>query len=160
MLNMHKYEKIWLSFGTVSLAVFLLILLVSALHGGHSPAASGIETIHPEHVLDDERFANPGLHESDDPDYDYDLYYVASAFRYEPAEVEIPAGSRVKVSVATTDVIHGFQITGTNVNFMVEPSLVSNYTYTFNHPGEYLVLCNEYCGIGHTDMTSIVKVVE
>lgn len=157
---MHKYEKLWLGLGTLSLAVFLLILLVSALHGGHSPAASGIETIHPEHVTDDERFANPGLHESDHPDWDYELYYVSSAFRYEPAEVEIPKGATVRVQVATTDVIHGFHIVGTNVNFMVQPSLVSSYTYTFNHPGEFLVLCNEYCGIGHSQMTSIVKVVE
>ncbi len=157
---MHKYEKIWIGFGSASLAVFLLILLVSALHGGHSPAASGIETIHPEHVRDDERFANPGLHESDNPDWDYELYYVSSAFRYEPAEVEIPKGATVRIQVATTDVIHGFQITGTNVNFMVEPSLISSYTYTFDKQGEYLVLCNEYCGIGHSEMTSIVKVVE
>lgn len=157
---MHKYEKLWLGLGSASLAVFLLILLVSALHGGHSPAASGIETIHPEHVRDDARFANPGLHESDNPEWDYELYYVSSAFRYEPAEVEIPKGSTVRVQVATTDVIHGFQITGTNVNFMVEPSLISSYTYTFNNEGEYLVLCNEYCGIGHSEMTSIVKVVE
>ena len=157
---MHKYEKLWLGLGSASLAVFLLILLVSALHGGHSPAASGIETIHPEHVRDDARFANPGLHESDNPEWDYELYYVSSAFRYEPAEVEIPKGSTVRVQVATTDVIHGFQITGTNVNFMVEPSLISSYTYTFNNEGEYLVLCNEYCGIGHSYMTSIVKVVE
>lgn len=157
---MHKYEKIWLGFGSASLVVFLLILLVSALHGGHSPAASGIETIHPEHVRDDVRFADPGLHESDNPEWDYELYYLSSAFRYEPAEVEIPKGSTVRIQVATTDVIHGFQITGTNVNFMVEPSLISSYTYTFNNAGEYLVLCNEYCGIGHSDMTSIVKVVE
>lgn len=157
---MHKYEKIWIGFGSASLAVFLLILLVSALHGGHSPAASGIETIHPEHVRDDERFANPGLHESDNPDWDYELYFVSSAFRYEPAEVEIPKGATVRIQVATTDVIHGFQITGTNVNFMVEPSLISSYTYTFDNEGEYLVLCNEYCGIGHSEMTSIVKVVE
>lgn len=157
---MHKYEKLWLGLGSASLAAFLLILLVSALHGGHSPAASGIETIHPEHVTDDARFANPGLHESDNPDWDYELYYLSSAFRYEPAEVEIPKGATVRIQVATTDVIHGFQITGTNVNFMVEPSLISSYTYTFNNEGEYLVLCNEYCGIGHSDMTSTVKVVE
>ena len=52
---MHKFEKIWITLGTGSLAIFLIILGISAVHGGHTPAASGIETINPEHVRDDER---------------------------------------------------------------------------------------------------------
>ena len=39
---MHKYEKIWITLGTSALALFLIILGISAVHGGHTPAASGI----------------------------------------------------------------------------------------------------------------------
>ncbi|CAM4234941.1 Cytochrome c oxidase subunit 2 [Lacicoccus alkaliphilus] len=156
---MHKFEKIWMSIGTGSLILFLVILGVSAVHAGHTPAASGIETIHPDYVRDDNRFSEPGLYESSEEGYDYDLYYVASAFRYEPAEVEVPQGSRVRMQVVTTDVVHGFQVVNTNINMMVEPGLVSTYGTNFNTVGEYLVICNEYCGVGHTDMTSVIKVV-
>ena len=156
---MHKYEKIWLSFGTGALILFLVILGISAVHQGHSPAASGIETINPDHVRDDERFKEPGLYESKEEGFDYDLYMVASMFRYEPAEVEIPKGSRVRVIVTTPDVIHGFEVAKTNINMMAEPGLISKYHTTFNKEGEFLVVCNEYCGTGHTDMTSVIKVV-
>ena len=156
---MHKYEKIWLSFGTGSLILFLVILGISAVHQGHSPAASGIETINPDHVRDEARFKEPGLYESQEEGFDYDLYMVASMFRYEPAEVEIPKGSRVRVMVTTPDVIHGLEVAKTNINMMVEPGLISKYHATFNKEGEFLVVCNEYCGTGHTDMTSIIKVV-
>lgn len=156
---MHKFEKIWLIIGTGSLVLFLAILGVSAVHAGHTPAASGIETIHPDHVRDDSRFSEPGLYESDSDDYDYDLYMVASAFMYEPGDIEIPQGSRVNIQVATTDVIHGFQVAGTNINMMVEPGLVSTYEANFNKTGEFLIICNEYCGVGHADMTSTITVV-
>ncbi|MCK1975620.1 cytochrome c oxidase subunit II [Jeotgalicoccus huakuii] len=157
---MHKFEKIWITLGTGSLAIFLIILGISAVHGGHTPAASGIETINPEHVRDDERFKEPGLVEATSGDHDYDLYFVASAFMYEPGEVEIPVGSKVKVHVTSPDVVHGFQVVGTNINMMAEPGLISTYDMTFDEPGEHLILCNEYCGVGHADMTSKLKIVD
>jgi len=43
---------------------------------------------------------------------------------------------------------------GTNVNLMVAPGYVSEGTTTFTEPGEYLVVCNEYCGLGHHNMYS------
>src|SRR5699024_9842127 len=82
---------------------------------------------------------------------------VASMFRYEPTEVEIPKGSRVRVMVTTPDVIHGFEVAKTNINMMAEPGLISKYHTTFNKEGEFLVVCNEYYGTGHTDMTSLIN---
>ena len=72
-----------------SVSSYILIIIgISAVHGGHTPAASGIETINPEHVRDDARFKEPGLKESADDDYDYDLYFAASAFMYEPEKLK------------------------------------------------------------------------
>jgi cytochrome c oxidase subunit II len=34
----------------------------------------------------------------------------------------------------------------------VLPGYVSQLTYTFERPGEYLIACNEYCGLGHHAM--------
>ena len=36
---------------------------------------------------------------------------------------------------------------------MLEPGYVSEYVTTVDKAGEYLILCNEYCGIGHSFMT-------
>lgn len=55
-----------------SYTIFLIILGISAVHGGHTPAASGIETIHPEHIREDARFSEPGLKKATEGDYDYD----------------------------------------------------------------------------------------
>ncbi|MGK9043742.1 cytochrome c oxidase subunit II [Mammaliicoccus vitulinus] len=157
---MHKYEKLWLSVGTASLALFLIILIITGLHNGHKPAASGRAYVNPDKVEQIEPFNKPGLHKVDGKDYDYELVIVASAFNYQPGKVEIPKGSKVKIIATSKDTLHGFSLPGTNVNMMLEPGHISEYTKTFNHKGEHLIICNEYCGVGHADMKSMIKVVD
>jgi cytochrome c oxidase subunit 2 len=42
---------------------------------------------------------------------------------------------------------------------MVVPGYVTQFTVTFDRAGEYLIACNEYCGVGHHMMSGklIVK---
>lgn len=157
---MHKYEKIWLTTGISSLVLFLAILIITALHNGHTPAASGREYINPDRVDEIEPFNKPGLHKVSGKDYDYELVFVASAFSYQPAKVEIPKGSKVKIIATSKDTLHGFSLPGTNVNMVLEPGHISQYEKKFDEKREYLILCNEYCGIGHADMKSMIKVVD
>ncbi|HUF70564.1 MAG TPA: hypothetical protein VMM79_18085 [Longimicrobiales bacterium] len=35
---------------------------------------------------------------------------------------------------------------------MLIPGQVSRNTYTFDEPGEHLIICHEYCGIAHHAM--------
>jgi len=74
--------------------------------------------------------------------------------------VEVPLGAKVKVLATTKDVVHGFNVAGTNINMMLEPGYISEYVTTFDKAGEYLIVCNEYCGAGHHMMSSMIKVVE
>jgi cytochrome c oxidase subunit 2 len=70
----------------------------------------------------------------------------------------IPAGTPVTFHITSMDVDHGFQIIGTNGQSMVLPGYVSQFTTEFD-PGEFLVACNEYCGVGHHTMASRIRVV-
>lgn len=158
-MHMHKYEKIWLIFGISSLLFFLSIVGVSAFYLGNQPP-SCLTTIDPEKVDETAPFDKPGLNKVEGKDWDYELVYVAQAFSYNPVEVEIPVGAKVKVIATTKDVIHGFGVAGTNINMMLEPGYVSEYVTTFDKVGEFLIVCNEYCGTGHHFMVSKIKVVE
>lgn len=157
---MHKYEKVWLKVGISSLVIFLTILMITGLHNGHTPAASGRDYVNPDKVDQIEPFNKPGLHKVSGKDYDYELVILASAFNYQPGKVEITKGSKVKIIATSKDTLHGFSLPGTNVNMMLEPGHISEYYKTFNEKREYLVICNEYCGIGHADMKSMIKVVD
>ncbi|MFO7262344.1 MAG: cytochrome c oxidase subunit II, partial [bacterium] len=75
-----------------------------------------------------------------------------------PQEIRVPVGAEVTFTVTTPDVIHGFMIAGTRVNLMLIPGQVSRMTYTFRRPGEYALICHEYCGLGHQGMVGRVIV--
>ncbi len=116
-MHMHKFEKIWLIFGIGSLLVFLTVIGVSAFYLGNQPP-SCLAVIDPEKVDTTAPFNEPGLKKVEGKEWDYELVFVASAFNYEPGEVQIPKGAKVKVIATTKDVIHGFEVAGTNVNMM------------------------------------------
>ncbi|MFE8695732.1 cytochrome c oxidase subunit II [Cytobacillus sp. FJAT-53684] len=158
-MHMHKFEKIWLIFGFGTLLVFLTIIGVSAFYLGNQPP-SCLAPIDPEKVDTTAPFDEPGLKKVEGKDWDYELVFVASAFSYSPAHVEVPLGAKVKVIATSKDVMHGFQAAGTNVNMMLEPGYISEVVTTFKNPGEFLIVCNEYCGVGHHMMHSMIEVVE
>ncbi|XXM74228.1 cytochrome c oxidase subunit II [Lysinibacillus sphaericus] len=158
-MHMHRYEKWWLTLGTGSLIIFLIILGISAFHQGHQPP-SAKAYINPEQVDVIAPFDEPGLKKVEGKEWDYELVLVASTFFYNPGEVEVPKGSRLKIIATTKDVIHGFEVAGTNINMMLEPGYISEYTTTLDKAGEFLVVCNEYCGVGHHTMKSMIKVVD
>ena len=158
-MHIHKYEKWWLVFGCATLVAFLVILGIGAFHNGTHPNDSKL-TINYEKVDEIAPFNNPGVHKVEGKDWDYEVVIVASMFNYNPGVIEVPLGAKVKFIATTKDVIHGFQAAGTNINLMLEPGYISEYTAEMNKAGEFLIVCNEYCGTGHTMMHSMLKVVD
>ncbi|MEG0260904.1 MAG: cytochrome c oxidase subunit II, partial [Lysinibacillus sp.] len=142
-----------------TLVAFLIILGIGAFHQGSHPN-SGKKTLDYEKVREHSIFSKPGVHKVEGKDWDYEVVVLASAFLYEPQEIEVPLGSKVKFIATSADVIHGFEIAGTNVNMMLEPGYISEYVAEINQAGEFLIVCNEYCGTGHTAMYSKLKVVD
>ena len=90
----------------------------------------------------------------------YEIHYVARMWKFEPPDVTIPPGSTADVYVASADVTHGLQILGTNVNLEVVPGAVNFARVKFDKAGDYLVVCNEYCGMQHHNMAARIHVSE
>lgn len=90
----------------------------------------------------------------------YEIHYVARMWGFDPPDVTIPAGSTTDIYLSTADVTHGFQIVGTNVNLMAVPGTVNYARVKFDHPGDYYIVCHEYCGAGHHNMSTLIRVTE
>jgi cytochrome c oxidase subunit 2 len=88
----------------------------------------------------------------------YEAVLIAQVWLFTPDEIDVPVGADVKFIGTSTDVIHGFFIPGTRVNMMLVPGEVSEYDYRFDKPGEYLLICHEYCGRLHHTMSGKVVV--
>jgi cytochrome c oxidase subunit 2 len=157
MLNIHmpRYERIWLLIGSGTLVVFLVIVGIMGFYLGMHPPGD-MKTIAPEAVRTTPPFDQPGLSQIGPNEYRGAM--IAQMFTFLPGNITIPVGSTVHFEVTSPDVVHGLQIPGTNVNMLVVPGHVTQFTYTFKKAGEYLVLCNEYCGTGHQLMMSKIIV--
>jgi cytochrome c oxidase subunit II len=154
-MHIHRFERLWLTFGVVMLAIFLGIITTAAIVDGFVPP-SRVQTIDPTKVAQTPPFDHPGLHRIGPGAYE--AYYVARIFSFTPSSIEVPAGSRVTFYVTSEDVEHGFSIPETGVNTMVTPGWVSSVSHTFRDRGTFLLICNEYCGSGHQLMAAKVVV--
>lgn len=146
-MDIPRYERIWLGVGIGTLALFLLVTGIMGFYMGLHPTDGMEQTIQPEKVIESPPFDNPGLQQIGPNEYV--VTSVSYIFGYNPAEVTVPTGAKVHFRVTSRDVVHGFYIPGTTVNMMIEPGHITEQTFTFDEPGEYLVLCHEYCGSGH-----------
>lgn len=90
----------------------------------------------------------------------YEIHMVARMWRFEPSEITVPPGSTADIYLSTADVTHGMAIVGTNVNLMAVPGVVNYSRITFDKPGDYTVVCNEYCGIAHHKMAAVIHVTD
>ena len=154
-MHVHRYERVWLAAGFAILVVLLATITSSAIVEGFVPP-SRVQTIDPARVSTTPPFDHPGLRRI--AAGEYEAYYVAQIFAFEPAAIVVPVGSRVTFYVTSTDVVHGFFIPGTSVNATVTPGWVSSATHVFRTRGTYLLACHEYCGIGHQNMAARVEV--
>lgn len=155
-MHIHRLEKIWLIIGISMLVIFLAVLGVGTFAMGVAPPGGHHHSIDPETVTEKEPFSNPGLRQIGENEYE--AVMLAFAFGYSPEQMEVPVGAKVHFVVTSTDVVHGFAIPGTNVNMMAVPGEVNTISHTFNEPGEYLILCNEYCGAAHEMMMTTIIV--
>lgn len=90
----------------------------------------------------------------------FEIKYLSKMWAFEPRKISIPLGSTVDFFLASKDVTHGFHIKDTNINLMAVPGVINRAVHKFNIPGIYRIVCHEYCGFGHENMTAEIEVTD
>ncbi len=88
-----------------------------------------------------------------------DVFFRASIWKWEPV-LHLKKGEKYKFHIASNDFMHGFSLQPVNMNFMVYPGYDYVLTFTPTESGEFKILCNEYCGVGHFLMLGKIVVEE
>lgn len=88
-----------------------------------------------------------------------DAYMIAARYAFYP-ELVLKAGEPYQIWISSVDALHGFSIVGggQNINLEIAPEHAYGATFTPDRPGVYLVVCNEYCGLGHHTMKGRIVV--
>lgn len=154
-MKIDLYEKIWMIGISAMLVLFFSVIAYESVAMQRMPP-SHVETIDPKTVLADPRFNPQGVRVG--ADGSVHAHVVGLTFAWLPGEMTLPAGRPVTFHLSSVDVTHGYQIVRSNAQAMVIPGYVSQFTTTFD-AGDYLVVCNEYCGVGHHTMFAKLHVV-
>jgi len=84
---------------------------------------------------------------------------TARRFAFEPAEIDATVGERLQLVVRSADGVHGLEIKKLKIKKEVprggEPVTID---FTATSEGTFPILCSEYCGKGHNDMTGMLIV--
>ena len=136
------------------LAVFMAGILAAYAIGNNIHPPSNVETIDSARLHLTEEFAEDNLGVRTNPDGSVTVTIVAARYGFYPPVVEVPVDTPARIRMASLDVLHGVHVPGTNMTTMVVPGYVSEVNTIFQQTGEFSLLCNEYCGLGHDHMWS------
>ncbi len=71
----------------------------------------------------------------------------------------VPINKSVKVNLGSKDVLHGFSVPGFRIKEDMVPQKKNYSWFTAGEQGDYDIYCTVYCGVNHSYMHSIIRVV-
>lgn len=86
-----------------------------------------------------------------------DVYLASVSFQWFPI-VRLQKDAEYILHLSSLDVNHGFSLYPINVNFQVVPGYDYGLRVSPNAAGDFRIICNEFCGIGHHTMVGRVIV--
>jgi cytochrome c oxidase subunit 2 len=156
--DVTRTEKRWAMIMVAMLVLMMVVMVVTSIAGALHPS-SNVEVIDPTTLHLQGEFVESNLGTAIEPDGSVTVRIIAQQYEFVPPCVEVPAGTPVKFRITSADVVHGFLLPNTNVNTMVVPGFVAEVRTVFAKEREYLMPCNEFCGLGHHAMWAHVRVV-
>jgi cytochrome c oxidase subunit II len=92
-----------------------------------------------------------------------DVYLHAQQFQFRPI-LELQKGQTYRLLISSTDVQHGLSLSQgsdlPSLNFQVLPEYLYVVRITPQETGDFPLVCNEFCGLGHHLMTGLIRVVD
>lgn len=155
---MNRRESIWLGVaGIWSLGIFGWMAGFTQF-GDQNPVGDTYE-VTPEQFqervqayMDEAEDGEEGIIPPDD-----EVFIAGGRFFWDGLPVELEVGREYDLHLGSYDVQHGFSVRpehslSQQINLQIFPDREWVVPMTFEEPGTYRVICNEYCGAGHNGM--------
>ena len=88
-----------------------------------------------------------------------EVYMISRLWEWWPV-LELEKDQSYRLHLSSMDVQHGFSLQPVNINLQVHPDYEMVLTITPNETGDFFVVCNEFCGVGHHTMVGKIRVVD
>lgn len=123
-------------------------------HGGQGEAPPAPARAAEGHGGDSGTSSVGGKEPAHDEAQPTDVYLMAHQWGYQPAVLRLEANVPYRFRMMALDTTHGasFQLGAGSRIIRLRPGAVVEQTLSFTRPGEYLLYCTVYCGMGHDRM--------
>ena len=88
-----------------------------------------------------------------------DIYLLGRLWQWYPV-LELEKDKSYRLHLSSMDWQHGFSLQPVNINLQVLPGYEMVIKLTPDQSGDFAIVCNEYCGIGHHKMLGKMIVKE
>jgi cytochrome c oxidase subunit 2 len=85
---------------------------------------------------------------------------TAKKFEFTPSEITLKKGEPVILRLSTSDRVHGFMSKPLKFDTDIAVGKTTDVAVTPDTAGDFMVICDHYCGTGHGGMNMKIKVVE
>ena len=155
----HAAESRWALLVGAIIAFLVGMMIYMSVHWAAMPPVR-TETIDPGTLHISGEFIEANLGSVAESDGSVTVRVLANQYSFTPSCLLLPTGTPVRIRGTAADVVHGFSIAQSNVNVMLVPGYISNFHTKFEKPGEHVMPCHEYCGVGHAAMWARVKIID
>jgi cytochrome c oxidase subunit 2 len=154
-----RVERRWATLSIVIVGVLVGMATFIGIHQATMPQGR-VETADPRTLHLSGEFIESNLGTAAGADGSVTVRAIGQQYSFTPQCVVVPADTPVTLRATSADVVHGLLIEGTNINTMLVPGYVSELPVRFPVPGDHMMPCQEFCGVGHQGMWGKVKVVD
>lgn len=162
----EKSEILWVSIAFIWAIVMFLMMPIWHIYGDQNLAneayrttpeafAAKAEAMVEKYTVREE--GNTGIPVVAPPAGE-DVYMIARLWEWWPI-LELEKGKTYRLHLSSMDWQHGFSLQPTNINVQVHPNYELVLTVKPDKTGEFGIICNEFCGIGHHGMVGKIYVV-
>lgn len=151
---LHSEEKIWIGIALIWCILITLIMPVWHVIGDRNPPQEYYKWDNEsfDKLVDDfivkYKVGEEGGVPVVAPPPNSDIFMRGVQWAWDPI-LKLKVGQTYRLHLSSTDVNHGFSVYPINFNFQAVPGWDSVLKITPTKTGEYTIICNEFCGIGH-----------
>ncbi len=162
--KVSKDEKMWMVIALVLCIMLFVWMIMWHVYGKQNPSNITYRTSTAEFSKLSEAYAKQHMIGVDNgipvvrPQPNSDVFVMSEMWRWSPVMI-LQKDQSYKMHISSKDVVHGFSIQPVNMNFQVYPQYDYVLEFKPTEAGEYKVICNEFCGIGHHTMIGKIVVI-
>lgn len=166
-VDLNRREAIWLGLGATWSVILFGWMAAWTRIGEQNPTGETIR-VGPEEFQDKVQSFKEDAGRTDDGAFvpaGNDVYIGALRYAWDGLPAVLEAGTEYDFHLGSYDVQHGLSIRqedalSKQMSLQVLPGYEWIVPMTFEEPGTYHVVCNEFCGVGHRTMHGRFRVEE